>query len=71
LARQASPLPADPATIAAFLAAEAQAGTKASTISRRVAAIRYAHKLAVLPRPGATPLHDLIAIAPSIGARTT
>ena len=32
--------------MAAFLAAEATGGTKASTIGRRVAAIRYAHKLA-------------------------
>jgi site-specific recombinase XerC len=37
-------LPAWPETIAAFLAAEAKRGVKASTIGRRVAAIRYAHK---------------------------
>jgi integrase len=37
--------------VAAFLAGEAELGTKASTIGRRVAAIRYAHKLA-----GHTPL---------------
>ena len=39
-------LPAAPETVAAFLAAEANRGTKASTIGRRLAAIRYAHKLA-------------------------
>lgn len=32
--------------MAAFLAAEADRGTKSSTIGRRLAAIRYAHKLA-------------------------
>ena len=39
-------LPAVPKTVAAFLAAEANRGTKPSTIGRRLAAIRYAHKLA-------------------------
>jgi len=39
-------LPARPETVAAFLAAEATRGTKPSTIGRRLAAIRYAHKLA-------------------------
>ena len=39
-------LPAAPEVVAAFLAAEATRGTKTSTISRRLAAIRYAHKLA-------------------------
>ena len=33
-------------TVAAFLAAQATAGAKASTIGRRAAAIRYAHRLA-------------------------
>src|SRR6266566_1107024 len=36
---------------AAFLAAEAGQGVKPSTLGRRVAAIRYAHKLATLPTP--------------------
>ena len=44
--RGASALPADPATVAAFLAWEANRRTRPSTIGRRVAAIRYAHKLA-------------------------
>jgi hypothetical protein len=39
-------LPAEPKTVAAFLAAEANRGVKPSTIGRRLAAIRYAHKLA-------------------------
>ncbi len=44
---QARPCPARrPETVAAFLAAEANRGTKPSTIGRRLAAIRYAHKLA-------------------------
>jgi site-specific recombinase XerD len=43
-----SPLPASPETVAAFLAAETGNGTKPSTLGRRVAAIRYAHKLAHL-----------------------
>jgi site-specific recombinase XerD len=39
-------LPAAPDTVAAFLGAEAARGIKPSSIGRRVAAIRYAHKLA-------------------------
>jgi site-specific recombinase XerC len=39
-------LPAEPETIAAFLAFEEGRGVKAATIGRRVAAIRHAHKLA-------------------------
>ena len=39
-------MPASPETVAEFLVAEAQRGAKASTIGRRLAAIRYAHKLA-------------------------
>jgi site-specific recombinase XerD len=45
-----TPLPAAPQTLAAFLATEA-AHAKASTIERRLAAIRYAHKLAGLKSP--------------------
>jgi len=44
--RGASALPAEPATVAAFLAWEASRRSRPSTIGRRVAAIRYAHKLA-------------------------
>ncbi len=44
--RGTAPLPAAPEAVAAFLAAEAAAGTKPSTLARRAAAIRYAHRLA-------------------------
>lgn len=44
-------LPASPDAAAAFLASEAEAGRSASTIGRRCAAIRYAHKLAGLLDP--------------------
>jgi hypothetical protein len=46
-----SPLPASPETVAAFLAAETGEGTKPATLARRIAAIRYAHKLAHLDTP--------------------
>jgi site-specific recombinase XerD len=49
--RGASALPATPETVAAFLASEVDRGIRPSTIGRRVASIRYAHKLAVLPVP--------------------
>ena len=39
-------LPATPATVCGFLASEAHAGRRVSTITRRAAAIRYAHRLA-------------------------
>jgi site-specific recombinase XerD len=44
-------LPASPETVAAFLAHEADQGSAASTITRRCAAIRYAHRLAELDPP--------------------
>jgi site-specific recombinase XerD len=44
--RQVPASPAAPETVAAFLAAEAARGIKPASIGRRVAAIRYAHKLA-------------------------
>ena len=49
-AKGVSALPALPETVAAYLAAEARTA-RPSTIGRRVAAIRYAHKLAGLPTP--------------------
>jgi site-specific recombinase XerD len=49
-ARGVAALPAAPETVAAYLAAESQTA-KASTIGRRVAAIRYAHKLAGIQTP--------------------
>jgi hypothetical protein len=45
-----SSLPADPETVAAFLASESKTA-KPSTLGRRIAAIRYAHKLAHLETP--------------------
>ena len=43
--RGLSPIPAPPDAICAFIADEATMGTKVSTITRRIAAIRYAHAL--------------------------
>jgi len=48
--RGVSALPAAPETVASYLAAHA-ATSKPSTLGRRVAAIRYAHKLASLEPP--------------------
>jgi hypothetical protein len=39
-------MPADPPTVAAFLADQAKAGMKPSTSGRRLAAIKYRHKTA-------------------------
>lgn len=44
--RGVSALPATPESVAAFLATEAERGIKASTIGRRCAAIKFAHKIA-------------------------
>jgi hypothetical protein len=44
-------LPARPETVAAYLAHEAEKGSAASTITRRCAAIRYAHRSADLEPP--------------------
>src|SRR5262249_43096749 len=44
--RDVSPLPALPESVAAFLVFQGESGLAASTISRRGAAVRYAHKLA-------------------------
>src|SRR5438552_5961644 len=49
-AKGVSSLPAAPETVAAYIAAEAQTA-KPSTLGRRVAAIRYAHKLAGIQTP--------------------
>lgn len=50
-ARGVPTLPAEPAAVAAFLAAEADAGRQVRTLARRCAAIRYAHRLQQLPTP--------------------
>jgi site-specific recombinase XerD len=49
--RDLCPLPAEPATVAAYLAALADGGRKASTIARALVAISQAHKLAGLESP--------------------
>lgn len=51
--RNVEPLGALPETVAAFLAGQASAGVKPSTLTRRLAAIGYAHRLAGLPSPAA------------------
>ena len=48
---QQTPLPASPATVAAFLAAQASAGFRPATLSRRLGAINAAHRLAGHPSP--------------------
>ena len=49
--RGVSSLPAAAETVAAFLASDVEAGSRPSTLGRRVSAIRYAHKLAGHPPP--------------------
>lgn len=49
--KQTSALPAAPETVAAYLAHGVAQGAKASTLGRRLAAVRYAHKLASMPTP--------------------
>lgn len=44
-------LPSTPDLVAAFLAADAASGSKASTVARRAAAIRYAHRVASMDDP--------------------
>jgi site-specific recombinase XerD len=50
-------LPASPEAVAAFMAAEADAGRKVSTLEQRSAAIRWAHEAAGLESPTA---HKLV-----------
>lgn len=47
------PLNATPETVAEFLAGQALAGVKVSTLARRLVAISYAYRLAGLPSPAA------------------
>ncbi|MGU3541011.1 site-specific integrase [Methylobacterium sp. A54F] len=60
-------MPAPPAAVAAFLVYEAEAGRAASTIGRRLAAIRYAHKL----RGASDPTADEAVRATLKGIRRT
>jgi site-specific recombinase XerD len=52
--RGVSALPATPETVAAFLASDVEAGSRPSTLGRRVAAIRYGHKWPVSRSPRMT-----------------
>jgi site-specific recombinase XerD len=60
-------LPADPAAVAGFIADEASRGVKASTLGRRIAAIKYRHKTA----GAASPTDDERVKAVVRGARRT
>lgn len=64
-ARKLDALPTTPAAVATFLAYEAQAGVKSSTIGRRLAAIGYRHRLAGFVAPqqdiGAQVIRDVVA----------
>ena len=61
-------LPAATDSIAAFLAAQATAGAKASTVGRKASAIRYAHKLAGHEPPNAESVKAVVrGIRRSIG----
>jgi site-specific recombinase XerD len=61
-AKGISALPAAPETVAAYIAAESLTA-KTSTIGRRIAAIRYAHKLKKAPAIAARML-SMVAVAP-------
>jgi hypothetical protein len=67
--RQVEVLPASPATVAAFLAHEASPNVKASTISHRTAAIRYAHKLAGFATPTDDELVKTCAVSVALWER--
>ena len=54
---QRAPLPAEPSTVALFLAAEAKLGRAPATLTRRLAAIRLMHLGARLPSP-----HDALEV---------
>lgn len=55
------PLPAHPATVAAFVAAEADLGRKPSTLARRAIAIGLHHRALGYPRPQEHPAAQAIA----------
>ena len=67
------PMPATPLAVLEFLTHEATRGAKASTIARRLAAIRYAHKLAgeVDPTDDEGLREGLRGIRREIGTRPT
>lgn len=68
--RSLRPLPGTPETLAAFLASEADAGRAVSTIRRRLAAIRLAHRICAYPSPTASELvaGTLRGIARTLGS---
>jgi integrase len=69
-ARGVESMPATPETVKVFLASQAIGGTKSSTLGRRIAAIRYAHKLAGFEPPTNSELVkvELRGIRRAIGA---
>jgi site-specific recombinase XerD len=74
--RSIEPLPAAPAAVALFLASEAYAGTKPSTIGRRLAAIGYIHRTKGYDPPqsvaGSQAIRDVLAgIRRTHGTRKT
>ncbi len=73
LERGLSALPTAAGTICAFLAAQASLGKKASTLGRRLAAVKHFHKLAAEPDPTGDVLvkATLSGIRRSIGAAPT
>jgi integrase len=68
-----APLPATPATVASYLATLPDRGLKASTITRRVAAIAYAHSLSGYDNPctAATVRAVVRGIKRKLGTRPT
>ncbi len=62
-----SALPAEPTTVALYLAGLSEAGAKPSTLQPRVSAISQAHQLAGLP----TPTHDAAVRTTMAGIRRT
>lgn len=75
--RGLEPLPADPATVCAYLAEQADRGLTNATITARCAAIRYEHQRAGAPDPIADPtvarvrrgLRRILGVAPRRQAR--
>ncbi|EZP74220.1 Integrase family protein [Sphingomonas paucimobilis] len=75
-ARGLESLPATPPVVATFLASEADTGTKANTIGRRLAAIGYHHRQAGFDppqeQPGSGVIREVLAgIRSSMGTRKT
>ena len=71
--RGLDPIPAAPEAVAAFIADQANAGFRASTLGRRVAAIAYAHALAGLEPPTSSKAVRVVlgGVRRKIGTRPT